>query len=76
LRKIGKESWKKGIKPLQGLVPMTNLTGFNWSKIPVVLVEMGYMTNPQEDIKLSTPEYQYKLAQGIVTGIEKYLASE
>jgi len=56
-----------------GLSPQAELTGFNWSKIPVALVEMGYMTNPQEDIKLSTPEYQYRIAQGIVNGIEGYL---
>lgn len=60
----------------KGLVPKSDLTGFNWSTIPVALVEMGYMTNPQEDIKLSSPEYQYAIAKGIVNGIEKYLASE
>lgn len=34
----------------KGIVPKSDITGFNWSKIPVILVEMGYRTNPEEDI--------------------------
>lgn len=59
----------------QGIVPKSDITGFNWSENPVILVEMGYMTNPEEDKKMSTPEYQYKLAEGIADGIEEYLLS-
>src|SRR4051812_499951 len=29
-----------------GLVPRSDITGFNWSDVPVVLTEVGFMTNP------------------------------
>lgn len=56
----------------RGTVVSTDLTGFNWSKIPVILLEMGFMTNPQEDKLLNTDSYQNKIVLGIVEGTEKY----
>lgn len=41
----------------------------NYSTTPTILVEMGYMSNPEEDVLMSTPEYQRKLAQGMFDGI-------
>ncbi len=58
-----------------GVVKTSELTGFNWSTTPVVLLEMGFMTNPQEDKLLNTDSYQNKLVAGIVEGIEKYKRS-
>jgi N-acetylmuramoyl-L-alanine amidase len=55
-----------------GLIPRTDLSGFNWSTTPVILVEMGFMTNPTEDRKLSTNSYQNKLVQGMVNGVGDY----
>lgn len=43
--------------------------GNNWSKMPSFLVEMGYMTNWEEDLKLSSSAYQQKLVHGMVEGI-------
>lgn len=57
----------------QGLVNNGDITVFQWSQIPTALVEMGFMSNPQEDVKMSNAEYQNKLAQGMVNGIEDYL---
>ena len=48
------------------------MTGFNWSKVPVVLLEMGFMTNPEEDAKMETDEYREKIVSGIVNGLIKY----
>lgn len=53
----------------RGVVKRDDLTGFNWSKVPVVLVEMGFMSNPQEDKLLNDDSYQNKLAQGLCDGI-------
>ena len=46
-----------------------NYVGNNWAKMVCFLVEMGYMSNPGEDIKLATPEYQRMLAEGMVEGV-------
>ncbi|WP_088042103.1 N-acetylmuramoyl-L-alanine amidase [Bacillus sp. EAC] len=54
-----------------GLVARADLTGFNWSTTPVILVEMGFMSNSIEDRNLSTNSYQTKLVTGMVNGIEK-----
>ncbi len=58
----------------RGTVPRSDLTGFNWSTVPSVLVEMGFMTNPEEDWKLSDPDYLDRLAEGIAEGINLSLA--
>ena len=44
----------------------------NWSIVPCILVEMGYMSNPDEDEKLNDPAYQDKLVQGMVEGVARY----
>lgn len=49
-----------------------DISGFNWSKVPVILVELGFMSNPEEDIKLSEKSYQDKLVEGMVEGINNY----
>ena len=56
----------------RGVLAVENMTDLNWSKIPVTLVETGYMTNPDEDKLLITGEYQDKLVQGMVNGINLY----
>ena len=48
-------------------------TGFNWSDSPVVTIEMGYLSNPQEDTKLCRASYQDACAAGIYNGIIKYM---
>ena len=45
--------------------------GNNWSKMPSFLVEMGYMSNRTEDLKLACPHYQMLLVQGMVEGLVK-----
>jgi len=59
-----------------GINAMDNMVGINWSKVPVSIVELGYMSNAEEDLKLSTEEYQSQLVEGMVMGIEKYFATE
>lgn len=58
----------------RGAIPMDNMSGLNWSKVPVTIIETGYMSNKEEDKLLITSEYQDKLVQGMVNGIKLYFA--
>jgi len=56
-----------------GLVPRTDLTGFNWARVPVVLVETGFMTNAREAAKLRSAAYQQRVARGLAAGAAAFL---
>ena len=56
----------------RGIVERSDMTGFNWSEVPVILFEMGFMTNAEDDKLLVQEEYQDKIVSGIVKGVEKY----
>lgn len=56
-----------------GIVSNDNYTGQNWSTVPCVMVECGFMSNPDEDRRLNDPDYQWRLAQGLTQGILDYV---
>lgn len=55
-----------------GLSYRDDLSGFNWSKVPVILVELGYITNPQEEKNLTNKQYLEKLSTSIAQGVDQY----
>jgi N-acetylmuramoyl-L-alanine amidase len=59
--------------PDRGLQERSDFTGFNWADVPVILVEMGFMTNPTEDRLLATTASQRRAAVGLCRGTLRYL---
>lgn len=64
-----------GAKSL-GIYVRDSYSGLNWSEVPSILVEMGFMSNEEEDKKLCDSDYQMKLVAGMVRGIADYMGRE
>jgi N-acetylmuramoyl-L-alanine amidase len=55
-----------------GLVPRSDLTGFNWANVPAILVETGFLTNPAERRRLESSAYEWRIARGLTAGVRAY----
>lgn len=62
----GRQVKNRGVKH----APFVVLIG---TKVPAVLVEVGFISNPTEGQKLTTKAYQRQLATSIARGIEQYI---
>lgn len=58
-----------------GVQLFDNMTGINWSSVPVIILEMGFMTNETDDRNMQNAEYQERMVQGIANGIDNYFAA-
>lgn len=56
----------------RGVAYRDDLTGTNWSTIPVTLIELGFMTNREEDLYMSSKSGQKAMVTGIADGIDSY----
>ena len=72
---ISSEMKQDGFK-VNSIYQRSDLTGFNWSKVPVVLVEMGFMSNPEEDQKMAETSYQEKMMKSVAEGAQSYFENK
>ena len=69
---ILKEKMKVENIKINGIFERRDITGFNWSKVPVVILEMGFMSNYNEDSMLNSKEYQTKLMNCVKEALNEY----
>ncbi len=65
-RSVGEQSRDLGLKEESWFVVRN-------AKMPSILVELGYLTNPEEAAKMADPEYLRKLTVGLYNGIARYI---
>ena len=56
----------------RGVFTSDIMTGMNWSSVPVTILELGYMSNGEEDRKMQDLAMQNNMVQGIANGIDAY----
>lgn len=62
---------ESGIK-VNGVFERADITGFNYSKVPTVILEMGFMSNYMEDKMLCSNQYQNRLMKAVKLSIDSY----
>ena len=58
----------------QRIREMDDMTGTNWSRVPTVIVEMGFLSNRSDDRLMATEYFRQEAAIGIANGLEDYFA--
>lgn len=56
----------------RGVLEEDNMTGNNWSQVPCTLIELGFMTNPNEDRKMADASFQETMVKGLADGVDAF----
>ncbi|MBP3664040.1 MAG: N-acetylmuramoyl-L-alanine amidase, partial [Tyzzerella sp.] len=56
----------------RGVFASDTMTGMNWSSVPVAILEVGYMSNADEDRRMQDAIVQNNMVQGIANGLDAY----
>ena len=55
-----------------GVISSDNMTGTNWSTVPVAILEMGFMSNQNDDLYITNPANHETMAKAVADGIDEY----
>ena len=58
----------------QGIISSDNMTGTNWSTVPVAILEMGFMSNQNDDLYITNTANHPAMVAGIADGIDEYFS--
>lgn len=75
-RLVQEELIKAAKQPSRGVKLRDDLAVLNGAKMPTILVELGFVSNPGEEVKLNNPGYQELLADAITKGVLRYRKGE
>ena len=56
----------------RGVFANDTMTGMNWSEVPVTIIELGFMSNAEDDRAMQDSTMQNNMVQGIANGIDAY----
>lgn len=56
----------------RGIISSDNMTGTNWSTVPVAILEMGFMSNHDDDLYITNTDNHSTMIAGIADGIDEY----
>ena len=68
---IGRACEDSGAKRM-GIYETDGLTSLNYCNMPATVISIGFMSNDNDDLALSTEDYKKKMALGIAKGIDEY----
>ncbi len=57
-----------------GVVYTDDLTGSNWATVPTTLIELGFMTVPEEDLWMASAEGQALMVKGMADALDIYFS--
>lgn len=59
----------------RGVQEVDSVAAINYSENPVAVLQLGFMSNVEEDTNLWADEYQQKMVKGICDGIDTYFSN-
>lgn len=77
-KELGQEVLKKIVKNTGAEsrgVKQANFAVVRQTKMPAILIEAGFLSNPNEREKIKDKKYQQALAKGIASGVDQYLGA-
>jgi len=72
LSRLLTQQWTQSSTPSPAVIKQAPFYVISQSKTPSVLIELGFLSNPQELVKLSSPSYQRNLTEKIFNALLKY----